>query len=120
MAGLKRTKNDIVTEQIKHVLGSHSLKDLFIQSLESMQRLQELNIFKHISLKIDTDKRASQVDQSLEVTFIVEEYGWLKSTVSAHAGTQSGDAVSNSIVIIVMVLYAARWAQCKETSYRSV
>lgn len=94
VAGLNRTKNDIVTEQIRQVLGPHSLKDLFLRSLESMKQLRELNIFKHVDLKIDVDKSGGRAEESLEVTFIVEEHGWLKSTVAAHAGTQSGDAVS--------------------------
>ena len=56
MAGLRRTKNDIVVEQIKDVLQADSLKDLFIRALTSMERLQEMRVFKNVSMKIDTDK----------------------------------------------------------------
>lgn len=94
VAGLKRTKNDIVVEQIKDVLQATSLKDLFIKALSSMERLQDMKVFKTVSMKIDTDKRENK--EGVEVTFLVQELGWLKSTLAAHAGTQSGDAVSHN------------------------
>lgn len=94
VSGLKRTKNDIVVEQIKDVLQASSLKDLFVKALTSMEQLQEMKVFKNVSIKIDTDKREGQEKKGVEVTFLVQELGWVKSTLSAHAGTQSGDAVS--------------------------
>lgn len=114
VAGLKRTKNDIVVEQIKDVLKATSLSELIFRSLDSAKQLERLNIFRRVSVKLDTDKRAkvkrtkgvepspevgvSRVTvtgkDSIEVLFLVEERGWLSSSVGASAGTQSGDAVS--------------------------
>ncbi len=94
VAGLIRTKNDIVVEHIKDVLQASSLKELFVKALTSMEQLQDMKVFKNVSLKIDTDKRAGLEREGVEVTFLVQELGWLKAMLGAHAGTQSGDAVS--------------------------
>lgn len=119
VAGLARTKNDIVVEQIKDVLKATSLKELLLRSFDSVNKLEQLKIFRHISIRLDTNKdaRAStrgsatkgeeprqEVDpsrikenDSIEVTFVVKELGWFSSTIAANAGTQSGDAVSKYI-----------------------
>ena len=123
VAGLKRTKNDIVVEQIKDILKVTSLRELFFRSIESMKQLERLNIFNNVSIFFDTDKSAKlkakkegvepkaevveggvesrqEVDlsrisnDSIEVTFFVEERGLTSFGVAANAGTQSGDAVS--------------------------
>ena len=120
VAGLKRTKNDIVVEQIKDVLKATSLRELIFKSIDSMNELQRLNIFKNVSIFLDTDKSAkakgaepkaevltegveskrevglSRVgnEDSVEVTFFVEERGLTSYGIAANAGTQSGDAVS--------------------------
>ena len=120
VAGLNRTKNDIVVEQIRDVLKATSLRDLLVRSLNSMRQLEQLNIFRHVSIRLDTDKSAKvkwaeskeevgpkgeeskqEVDlshikdeDSIEVMFVVKEHGWISSTIAANAGTQSGDAVS--------------------------
>ena len=114
IAGLKRTKNDIVVEQVRDVLKTESLRELLFTCLESARRLEQLNIFRRVSLLLDTDKRSrmkgagsgaesgqQEVDlsnvkdgDSIEVTFVVKELGWFSSTIAANAGTQSGDAVS--------------------------
>lgn len=122
MAGLKRTKNDIVVEQIKDVLKAKSLRDLLVRSIDSLHQLEQLNIFRHVAIRLDTDKTPNKgvepkremldtdkgaepnrevdtlskikEDDSIEVTFVVKELGWFSSTIAANAGTQSGDAVS--------------------------
>ena len=66
-----------------------------MKSFESLQRLNELNIFKHVDLRLDTAKDRHGNPDGLAVTFLVAEYGRLKSTIAANAGTQSGDAVSS-------------------------
>ena len=116
VAGLKRTNNDIVVEQVKDVLKTESLRELLFTCLESARRLEQLNIFRRVSLLLDTDKTSrpkgaesrgeggaesgQEVDlsnvrdgDSIEVTFVVKELGWFSSTIAANAGTQSGDAV---------------------------
>ncbi len=94
VSGLVKTKNDIIVEQIRDVLQASSLKDLFVKALTSMERLQDMKVFNNVSIKIDMDKRGGREREGVEVTFLVQELGWIKSTMSAHAGTQSGDAVS--------------------------
>ena len=113
MVGLKRTKNDIVTEQVKEVLTSTNLLEvscknsgwgnywvwlvstqLFANSLESVDKLKSLNAFKEVNLELDACRDASGELDGAEVTFNVKENGLLASSISANAGTQSGDAVS--------------------------
>lgn len=105
--GLNRTKTDIVVEQVKEVLRADTLQDLLHVSLESVQRLEQLGIFKHVSLKLDTAKDSGGKAEGLEVTFIVKELGRVASSLAANAGTQSGDAVSQSVMLFhCRVLYA--------------
>ena len=112
MAGLKRTENDIVVEQVKDVLKATSLQELYFKSLESMSQLKQLNIFKDVYVFLDTDKKRGKVNKkgvesrpdvhssrirsedSVEVIFFVQEKGLTNFGVAANAGTQSGDAVS--------------------------
>lgn len=91
VAGLQRTKNDIVVEQVKDVLTAGTLQDVLVKSFESLQKLNELNIFKHVDLRLDTAKDRHGNAKGLAVTFLVTEHGRLKSTIAANAGTQSGD-----------------------------
>ena len=123
VAGLKRTENDIVVEQVKDVLKATSLQELYFKSLESMSQLKQLNIFKDVYVFLDTDKKRGKVNKkgvgpkaevgtkgvesrpdvhssrirsedSVEVIFFVQEKGLTNFGVAANAGTQSGDAVS--------------------------
>ena len=97
VAGLQRTKNDIVVEQVKDILHATSLQDLLMRSLEALQKLQELNTFKHVGIQLDTVKSEGGRREGVEVMFVVQEYGWLTSTIAANAGTQSGDAVRKGV-----------------------
>ena len=126
VAGLKRTKNDIVVEQIKDVLKVTSLRELFFKSIDSMKQLQRLNVFNNVSIYFDTDKSAKdrkgvepreevvaggvesrqevglsrvKAEESVEVTFFVEEKGLTSFGIAANAGTQSGDAVSPCVYL---------------------
>ena len=70
------------------------LQALFF-ALESKAKLEALNVFKSISLQLDTAKDKDNVEVGgMQVDFIVEEYGRIASSLSASAGTQTGDAVS--------------------------
>ena len=94
IAGIDRTKNDIAVEQVKDVLKADTLQDALLSTLQSQQRLSELGIFKHVHVRLDTAKDRHGNTQGLEVVFLVREYGRLRSSLAANAGTQSGDAVS--------------------------
>ena len=74
-------------------------------SLQSVEKLRALNIFKQVELQLDTAKdENSEEIGGLEVSFMVEEYGRISSSLSASAGSQSGDAVSNQ-----QFQYVAGW-----------
>ena len=93
VVGLLRTKADIVAEQVKDVLKAKTLQEALIKSLESKQRLSDLEIFKNVSIHLDAPKNGAGSYDGMEVTFHVKEYRMLTSSVAANAGTQSGDAV---------------------------
>lgn len=93
VVGLVRTKADIVAEQVKDVLKAKTLQEALLKSLESQQRLNDLEIFKNVSIHLDAPKSSTGSQDGMEVTFHVKEYRMLSSSVAANAGTQSGDAV---------------------------
>ena len=64
---------------------------MLTKSLESYNKLESLNIFKEIDLHFD---RSRGKEDGADVTFYVKEHGRLSTSISANAGTQSGDAVS--------------------------
>ncbi len=104
--GLQRTKTDIVVEQVKGVLRADSLQQVLYRSVLSAQRLEQLGVFRHVSIKLDTVKDGRGKAEGLEVTFVVKELGKVTSSLAANAGTQSGDAVSgrcNAVVCCVVV-----------------
>lgn len=104
--GLNRTKSDIVVEQVKDILAVKNLSELLSQSYEAAERLNDLNIFKNVTIVLDTDKArlgpkrgGSDVggageEQRMEVTFLVKEKRRMSASLGAEAGTQSGEAVS--------------------------
>ena len=57
-----------------------------------------MSIHAHTHVHMYTCTHAGR--DGVEVTFLVQEHGWLKSTVAAHAGTQSGDAVSGRVHVV--------------------
>ncbi len=98
--GLQRTKTDIVVEQVKEVLRADSLQQVLYRSVLSAQRLEQLGVFRHVGIKLDTVKDGRGKAEGLEVTFVVKELGKVTSSLAANAGTQSGDAVSGSCCVM--------------------
>lgn len=92
VVGLVRTKADIVAEQVKDVLKAKTLQEALLKSLESKQRLKDLEIFKNVSIELDAPKNGAGSHDGMEVTFHVKECRMLTSSIAANAGTQSGDA----------------------------
>ena len=90
VSGLNRTKNDIVVAQVRDILGATSLQNLLVESLQAVERLKQLKVFKFVSVVFDTD----QDSKGVQVVFYVKERSVFSLTVGATAGTQSGDAVS--------------------------
>ena len=97
-----RTKADIIAEQVKDVLKAKTLQEALLKSLESQQRLHDLEIFKNVSIYLDAPKNSAGSHDGIEVTFRVKEYRMLASSVAANAGTQSGDAVSVSFACLCL------------------
>lgn len=105
---LNRTKNDIVIEQIKAVLKVKTFRELVLRTIEAKERLQDLNVFKYVVVKFDTDKRnrtsdvgtkeevKKKADEAVEVTFLVKEQDWFSVMLGIwrNVRKQSGDTVS--------------------------
>ena len=108
IVGLKRTKSDIVVEQIKDVLTAKTLVELINKLGEANTNLNALNLFKSVKVVLDTDKRSKNrgggkraeegeqlgKKEKAEVTFLLKESCWYSVAVGAEGGTQSGGAVS--------------------------
>ncbi len=110
--GLKRTKNDIVVEQVKQLLGKRSLNEVsygchdrpltivynIVQmldvSLMCLHQLHSMNVFKEVELLYDVSRDQEGVVKGVEVVYQVKEAGIIHSSLSAHAGAQTSDAVS--------------------------
>lgn len=74
---------------------SFRILQVLLLSLQSVGKLEALNVFKNVTLQFDTAKDEDSVEVGgMQVDFIVEEYGRIASALSASAGTQTGDAVS--------------------------
>ena len=67
----------------------------------SVEKLRSLNIFKDVSWNFVAVKDDKGNASGLEVCFVVQECGQIAASVSASAGTQSGDAVSNSYFTVL-------------------
>ncbi|CAI8027878.1 Sorting and assembly machinery component 50 homolog [Geodia barretti] len=96
ISGLVRTKNDIVVEQIKDVLKANRLQDVLLESVVSMEKLNSLNVFKSINIRLDAtngeeEEGGGDSEKGVIVTFQVREKKRVKSSLGANVGTQSGD-----------------------------
>ena len=61
MQGLKKTKTDIVIEQVKDVLDVDNFADLAIKTSQARERLKDLDVFKFVDVILDTVKHAEGV-----------------------------------------------------------
>lgn len=73
--------------------------------MESVDRLKSLNAFKEVNLEFGASKNKTGKIDGTEVTFRVKENGLIASSISANAGTQSGDAVSKAVLYIHIHIY---------------
>lgn len=92
VSGLRRTKNDIIVEQVKKVLQATTLEETLTFSLQSLEKLQSLNIFKNIRIHFDTCRDKVGKVEGIEVTYHVKESSRIATSLSATAGSQTGDA----------------------------
>lgn len=67
--------------------------------MQSVDKLHSLKIFKEVKLQFDTHRNESGNTEGVEVVFNVKEGRMMTSSLSANAGTQSGDAVSDVIMM---------------------
>ena len=78
---------------------------MLLLSLASLEKLQALNIFKQVHIQLDTAKDENNVETGgLEVAFMVEEYRRIASSLTASAGSQSGDAVSDYLFTVTIYI----------------
>lgn len=54
--GLDKTKNDFVVHQCKDLFNAATFKDVILSCQEVKQKLEQANIFKTVSVLIDTSK----------------------------------------------------------------
>jgi outer membrane protein assembly factor BamA len=85
--GVKRTRDAYIHTFLsdQHALWkSTTLEDVALQAQTVADRLKRLNIFKSVSIKLDTSSNIN--DRTLDVIFEVEE----SSTIVAHTGVDVG------------------------------
>lgn len=99
--GLRRTKTDIVVEQIKDVFDVRNLVELATKAEAAADKLREMDLFKFVDVILDTAKPREGgrgTEGGVEVTFVVKEGGRFKGSFGGHGGTQSA-GVHGSIAL---------------------
>lgn len=98
--GLKKTKGDIVAEQIKNLFAVRKFDDLIQGVMEAKENLRQLDIFKSIDVTLDTSgssggKAMRSKEEKVDVIFRVQEKGQFHVELGMETGTQAGGAVSD-------------------------
>ena len=63
-------------------------------------------------LFLPTDQGRSRFKNYVDVVFVVKEKGKFTASVAAHAGNQSGDAVSDLVAVYSLFSLCARACAC--------
>ena len=58
-----------------------------------------MNVFKEVEILYDVSRDQGGVVKGVEVVYQVKEAGMINSSLSAHAGAQTSDAVSATPII---------------------
>ncbi|CAH1786233.1 unnamed protein product [Owenia fusiformis] len=88
--GLGRTKNDFVTDEVDELFKAENFEDMIKKCAETKMKLNNLGIFKKISILVDTSKGEKARPDGYEVTFKVEEMRRVGGTLNTHVGTNDG------------------------------
>uniref|UniRef100_A0A3B3ZIW7 POTRA domain-containing protein n=1 Tax=Periophthalmus magnuspinnatus TaxID=409849 RepID=A0A3B3ZIW7_9GOBI len=86
--GLDRTKDDLLTYEIKEVFRARNLIDVMKKSHEARQKLLRLGIFRKVNVVIDTSRGLT-----LDVTFQVTELRRVTGSYNTVVGNNEGSMV---------------------------
>ncbi|KAJ0069869.1 hypothetical protein NL108_015414, partial [Boleophthalmus pectinirostris] len=91
--GLGRTKEDLLTYEIKEVFRARNLIDVMKKSHEARQKLLRLGIFRKVNVVIDTSRGEGALPNGLEVTFHVTELRRVTGSYNTVVGNNEGSMV---------------------------
>ncbi|PIK49385.1 putative sorting and assembly machinery component 50-like A-like [Apostichopus japonicus] len=91
--GLDKTKNDFVVHQCKDLLKAATFKDVILSCQEVKQKLEQANIFKTVSVLIDTSKGPGVSKDGLDVIFKVKEGRRYSASAHTAIGNNEGSLV---------------------------
>lgn len=88
--GLMRTKDDIITSQVKELFKAHNFDDVIAKTYNVRRRLEALGCFKNIDVYIDTSQGPDSTPEGVEVTFTVRELRRIKGSITTAVGNNEG------------------------------
>ncbi|KAK7880681.1 hypothetical protein WMY93_032679 [Mugilogobius chulae] len=91
--GLGRTKEDLLTYEIKEVFRATNLIDVMKKSHQARQKLLRLGVFRRVNVVIDTSRGEGALPNGLEVTFHVTELRRLTGSYNTTVGNNEGSMV---------------------------
>ncbi|KAJ4937807.1 hypothetical protein JOQ06_002437 [Pogonophryne albipinna] len=91
--GLGRTKDDLLTYEIKEVFRAKNLIDVMRKSHEARQKLLRLGIFRKVEVVIDTSRGDDALPNGLDVTFEVTELRRMTGSYNTMVGNNEGSMV---------------------------
>ncbi|XP_048585597.1 sorting and assembly machinery component 50 homolog B isoform X2 [Nematostella vectensis] len=91
--GLKKTKADFVTKQVKKIFEATTFGEALAYTYEARENLQNLEIFKDIDIFIDTSSGPKAHPDGLDITFTIEEKKLLTSNIGTQVGNNEGTMV---------------------------
>ncbi|KAI4825388.1 hypothetical protein KUCAC02_021071 [Chaenocephalus aceratus] len=91
--GLGRTKDDLLTYEIKDVFRAKNLIDVMRKSHEARQKLLRLGIFRKVEVVIDTSRGDGALPNGLDVTFEVTELRRMTGSYNTMVGNNEGSMV---------------------------
>ena len=109
IAGAKRTKRDIMAEQVKGILYAKNLFQLLEDINKAMSNMKKLNVFESIQVVLDADRSscrkqggqgqeggvgATTGEEKLVIFFKVKEKKMARVELGVETGVQSGGTVS--------------------------
>ncbi|KAF3855185.1 hypothetical protein F7725_023240 [Dissostichus mawsoni] len=92
--GLGRTKEELLTYEIKEVFRAKNLIDVVMRkSHEARQKLLRLGIFRKVEVVIDTSRGDGALPNGLDVTFEVTELRRMTGSYNTMVGNNEGSMV---------------------------
>ncbi|ELT89869.1 hypothetical protein CAPTEDRAFT_156414 [Capitella teleta] len=88
--GLGRTKDDIVSQQLKPILLATNFQQVVAKSQRAKVQMQRLGLFNDIDIHIDISRGEKARSDGYEVTFRVKERRRVTGEVGTQVGTNEG------------------------------